>query len=343
MGRQPNTLLDLETIKKYDKKGMFQVYDQWPEIALSSFENDLEGISHDGIDHLVFAGMGGSGAIGSILSSILSKTNLHVTVVKGYLLPRTVDENTLVVNTSISGNTVETLTALDSTKKLKCKTIAFSSGGKIEKYCKDNNIEYRKIPQIHSPRASFTGFLYSMLKVLSSIVPVDKKDVLESISILEKCKKEISSENLTDNNPALNLAEWITGIPIIYYPWGLNAAAIRFKNSLQENSKMHAMTEDVIEACHNGIVSWDQSSNVQPILIQGIDDYTKTKERWMILKEFFDTKKINYREIFSESGNILSKLMGLVYFLDYSTIYRAVLSSIDPTPIEPIDFVKRRL
>ena len=106
---------------------------------------------------------------------------------------------------------------------------------------------------------------------------------------------------------------------------------------------MHAMTEDVIEACHNGIVSWDQSSNVQPILIQGIDDYIKTKERWMILKEFFDTKKISYREIFSESGNILSKLMGLIYFLDYSTIYRAVLSNIDPSPVESIDFVKRRL
>ena len=322
---------------------MFRVYDQWPEIALNSFKSELEEIGHLGIDHLVFAGMGGSGAIGSILSSILSKTNLHVTVVKGYLLPLTVDENTLVVTTSISGNTIETLTVLESTKKLKCKTIAFSAGGKIEKYCKENKIEYRKIPQIHSPRASFPGFLYSILKVLSSIVPIDKKDVLESISIMEKCKKEISSENLNDNNPALNLAEWIIGIPTIYYPWGLNAAAIRFKNSLQENSKMHAMTEDVVEACHNGIVSWERPSNVQPILIQGRDDYIKTKERWLILKEYFETKKISYREIYSEPGSILSKMMGLIYCLDYSTIYRAVLSKIDPTPIESIDFVKRKL
>ena len=149
--------------------------------------------------------------------------------------------------------------------------------------------------------------------------------------------------NLNDDNPSLNLAKWIKNIPIVYYPWGLQASAIRFKNSLQENSKMHAITEDVIEACHNGIVSWSKTSNVKPILIQGDDDFVKTKERWKILKEFFNEKNINYFEINSVQGNILSKLINLIYVLDYSTIYKAILSEIDPTPIEPIDFVKNKL
>jgi len=130
---------------------------------------------------------------------------------------------------------------------------------------------------------------------------------------------------------------------MIYYPFGLQAAAIRYKNSLQENAKMHAIAEDVVEACHNGIVSWEQSSNVIPVLIQGEDDYIKTKEIWKILKEYFKAKNIQYKQIFSGKGSILTKLVRLIYLLDYSTIYKAVLSEIDPTPINSIDYVKNNL
>ena len=103
------------------------------------------------------------------------------------------------------------------------------------------------------------------------------------------------------------------------------------------------ITEDVIEACHNGIVSWERSSNAQPILIEGTDDYVKTKERWDILKDYFNGEKIEYKEIRSVKGGILSKIMNLNYLLDYSSIYHAILCKIDPTPVDAIDFVKRHL
>ncbi|MDX1373411.1 MAG: SIS domain-containing protein, partial [Nitrososphaeraceae archaeon] len=294
-------------------------------------------------NHIVFAGMGGSGALGDIFFSILSKTNIHVTLVKGYLLPKTVDSNTLVVTTSVSGNTVETLTVLDLAKEIDCKIIAFSDGGKIEDCCVKNNIEYRKIPQHLSPRSSFTEFLYSMLRVLGPMLPIDKQDVLESIEQLEKLRKTISSKNLSEDNSSLKLAEWLKGIPIIYYPWGLQAAAIRFKNSLQENSKIHAIAEDVLETSHNGIVSWEKPSNVQPILLEGDEDYIKTKERWQIIRNYFKENNIDFKEVFSIKGNILSKVICLIYLLDYCSIYHAVLSGIDPTPIRSINFIKNKL
>jgi glucose/mannose-6-phosphate isomerase len=322
---------------------MYAVYDKWPEIAKKSFQSDIEECKFSDINHIIFAGMGGSGAIGSIFSSILSKTNIHTSVVKGYLLPKTVDKKTLVIATSISGNTAETISILDSAKKINCKILACSSGGRIEKYCQENKIEYRKIPLIHSPRASFTSFLYSMLKILNSIIPIPLEDVNESIIELEKLRKKISSDNLSIDNPAIELAEWISGIPLIYYPIGMQASAIRFKNSLQENSKMHAVTEDVLEASHNGIVAWERESSVKPILIIGKEDHIKTKERWKILKEYFELNKIEFKEVNSIHGNILSKIINLIYLLDYSTIYRAVLSNIDPSPVKSIDFVKNRL
>jgi len=322
---------------------MCKVYDKWPQIAKESYQSNLTPIDFKDIDHIVFSGMGGSGALGDIFSSILSKTDIHVNVVKGYHLPRTVDSNTLVVITSISGNTIETLSVLDSARKTDCKLIGFSSGGKMENLCTKNNIEYRKIPMHHSPRASFPVFLYSILKTLNSVIPMKKEDISESISEMENSQKQISSSNLNEKNPSLNLAEWISGIPMVYYPWGLEAAAIRFKASLQENAKTHAIAENVIEACHNGIVSWERKSEVKPILIVGHDDYIKTKERWNILKEYFKQNNIDFWEVLSVEGSILSKLINLIYVLDYASIYNAIIQEVDPTPIQSIDFIKSNI
>ncbi|SVD23313.1 uncharacterized protein METZ01_LOCUS376167, partial [marine metagenome] len=300
-------------------KKMYETYDYWPKLAKEYYEKDFSKLEIDDVDHIVFAGMGGSGIIGDIISSILSKTNIHVNVVKGYLLPKTVDSNTLVVATSISGNTDEVLSILKNSENSKAKFISFSSDGNLEKISIENNIKHVKISQAHSPRASLPSFLYSILNVLENVIPIKKNDIVESISKLEKTQKLISSSNLNEKNPSLSLANWIKNIPIIYYPSGLHAAAIRFKNSLQENAKVHAISEDVIEACHNGIVAWENKTSVQPILIQGHDDYIKTKERWKIFKEFLQSRQIDFKEVNSDEGNILSKIMYLIYLLDYST------------------------
>ena len=336
-------MLTKENLEKNDPNGMHTIYDRWAEIARDAYNSDLDSVDFNDIEHVVFSGMGGSGTIGDLFSSILSKTNIHTTVVKGYELPNTIDKNTLVVATSVSGDTVETITTLESTTKQNCNVIAFSSGGKIESFCAKNNIEFRKFPQIHSPRASLPSFVYSILKTLNSIIPITKQDITDSLEQLERTHKEISSANLHEKNPSLDLANWINGIPVIYYPQGLETAAVRFKNSLQENAKTHAITENVVENSHNGIVSWENPSSMVPILIEGKDDHIKTKDRWRILREYFETNNIEYKEILTVDGNILSKIMCLIYMLDYSTIYYSVRLGINPSPIRSIDFIKERL
>jgi len=335
--------MKIENLEKIDSKKMYQTYDKWPEIAKNSFDNDFEKFDTKGIDHIVFSGMGGSGSIGDVVSAILSKEDIHVSNVKGYHLPKTVDSNSLVVATSISGNTKETLTVLEKAQKTDAKIAVFSSGGMLQKFSETNNLFFQEISMIHSPRASFPKFLFSILNILKEIIPIKEIDIKEAISSLEITRNGIFSNNLTEENISLKLAEWIKEIPLIYYPWGLQSAAIRFKNSLQENSKTHVITEDVIESCHNDIVAWEKNSNVQPILIRGHDDYIKTIERWDILKEFFRDRKIEFFEIKSVDGNILSKIVNLVYLLDYASIYHAVLKNIDPSPVNAIDFVKARL
>ena len=336
-------MLTLEEVQKIDSESMYARYDEWPEVAEESYNRDIPKVDLKDIDHVVFAGMGGSGTIGDIFSSILSKRQIHVTVVKGYHLPKTIDDRTLVVCTSISGITNETLSILNEHKNSNGKFVAFSSGGIMEEFCRKNTINHYKIEKIHSPRASCISFLYSALNALEEIIPINKLEIKESIDLLNQTKNKIDSQNLNTKNEALSLAEWIDKIPIIYYPWGLQSAAIRFKNSMQENAKKHILFEDVIEASHNGIVSWEIPSIVQPILMQGKDDHNKTRERWQIIKEFFQEKEIDYKEIFSVDGSILSKLVCLIYTLDMTSIYNAVIGKIDPSPVNSIDFIKNKL
>jgi glucose/mannose-6-phosphate isomerase len=226
---------------------------------------------------------------------------------------------------------------------LNCKLIAFSSGGKMEKICKDNNIEFRKIKKFHSPRASFPSFLFSILNILFPIIPIEEKDIQNALDKMQEVKKIISIKNNSNNNVAMSLAKWISNVPLIYYPRGLECVAIRFKSSLQENSKTHVIIEDIVESCHNGVVAWEKESSVKPIMIRGNDDHFRTIEKYEILSEYFDEKNIEYKEIFSGNGNILTKIISLIYILDYVTIYKSILEEIDPTPVKTIEYIKKKI
>jgi len=337
-------MLDKNQIKKYDQSLMHEAYDQWPKIALDNYKRKIElDIDFEGVDHVAFVGMGGSGAAGEVLRGVLSKSNYHTTIIKGYTLPHTVDSNTLIFATSVSGNSEEPLTILEQIKKSQAQVVGISDGGKMQDVCKKYNYPHIKIEQVNSPRATLPVILYTILSFLGNNFRIRIDDVHESIKLLEETAKKINSNNLSEENQSLSLGMWINKIPVIYYPYGLYAAALRFKNSLKENCKSNAMTEDVVEACHNNIVSWERPSPVQPVLIRGVGDFPKTKERWEILKEYFRTNNIDFHEVISVEGSILSKLINLIYLLDYATIYNAVLNKIDPTPIKSIDFIKSKL
>ena len=327
---------------------MHSIYDKWPHIAREAYEKQSEPpVAYENdINHIVFAGMGGSGAIGDLFSAVLSKTGMHVTVTKGYELPNTIDSNTLVIATSVSGNTPETLYTLNTAAtRTRAHTMAVSSGGKIAGFCKNNGIRHVSTTKTHSPRASFAGVVFAMLGILEDVLPINKRDVTDAIVRLEDMHAKISSANINEpDNVAQKTAERMGKIPLIYHPFGLRAAAIRFKNCLQENAKMHAIIEDVLESSHNGIVAWERPSDVvSPIMITGSDDHPMTKQRWQILQEYFASRDITYEKMESGKGGILAKLMGLIYWADYASIYRAIIDGTDPTPIKSIDFVKKRL
>ena len=335
--------MNFEDLDKIDSKKMYQVYDEWPKIAETNYHIEHKEIELDEFDDIVFAGMGGSGVIGDIFSSILSRTSKYTSVIKGYHLPKTVNSKTLVVITSVSGNTIEALSILKKAREVGTNIISFSSGGMLQEICKKNNINHARIDMINSPRASLTAYLYNMLNILGEHLSIERGEIEISIKELKETARTNSYHNLTQSNFSLGLAKWITKTPIIYYPWGLHAVANRFKNSLQENAKMHAIAEDVIEASHNGIVAWEKQKKFQPILIQGENDFIKTKEVWKIIKTYFKNNDIDFREVYTKNTGILSKIINSIYLLDIVSIYKAVLLGIDVTPVKSISFIKSKL
>ena len=98
-----------------------------------------------------------------------------------------------------------------------------------------------------------------------------------------------------------------------------------------------------LKAATNGIVSWERPDRFQPILLQGQDDYIRTKERWKVFKEYFDENGIDFWQVHSVGGNILSKIITLVYLFDYCSIFLAAKNGIDPSPVRSIDFIKNRI
>ena len=177
--------MNKENIEKFDSQKMLEEYDKWPEMAEEAYSSFSENIKFKKINHIVFAGMGGSGAIGDVFSAILSKTNIHISVVKGYVLPNTVNSETLVIVTSVSGNTLETISVLKKAHEKNCNLMVFSSGGIMGKICDEKNITHFNVKMSHSPRTSFVIYLYSMLKILNKVINLKNEDVIESIQKLK--------------------------------------------------------------------------------------------------------------------------------------------------------------
>jgi len=127
-------MITLSNLKKYDHDKMYAIYDNWPKIAENAYLQKIDEYIPKNIEHIVFAGMGGSGSICDLFYSIFSDTSLHVDVMKGYHLPKTTNSKSLVIPISVSGNSKEILNILQSAHDLNCNIISFSSGGLIEQF-----------------------------------------------------------------------------------------------------------------------------------------------------------------------------------------------------------------
>lgn len=339
-----------EMIKKHDPANQFQVLkDSYTQVEYAwNLNIDLSSIDTSKIKNIILTGLGGS-AIGGELIQNFFRTELKYpyTVNRNYELPPYANEETLVLASSYSGNTEETISALNEAIAKKCQIVCVTTGGKMEEIAKANNIPLGKLQKGYQPRFALWINFFTLLKTLHSLklVPDQNKIVKDSIELLKRKGLEYSQ----DKNPALDFAESTVGyIPVIYAVSDYNSViGTRFKGQFNENSKQHSYFAYFPELDHNEIMGWEgykpNQINIKLINILDEDYHPQVKKRIEITSEVIKKNGGEVVDLKSNENNIKQRLIDLIYFADWTTYYFAVIRGFDPTTIDNINYLKSRL
>lgn len=350
-------MLTPDEIRSVDRSSICSAYDHWPSYCKDAFGRsiDVDERLFSNVSSIVFSGMGGSGTAGDIIADWMRlKCNVPIHIAKNYHIPAFVNEKTLFIAMSVSGGTEETLTALVEAVSVGARVIAISQGGEMEEICRKKKLLHVKIEQRVLPRVTLPEALYSMLNLLTrSPFLGDLKDqIQDSIQTMEQIGRKINQECRYEENPAKQLASWMLGhIPAAYCSPLQRGVGIRFKNSVNENAKVNAVTSEILEACHNELVSWNykdkENSMLKPLLIRNRSDPDEISTRFEIFKEMLQRNGHDVYETPFYGSTALSNIVSSLYLLDYATIYLAILRKVDPTPIDAVfefkDHMKKRM
>ena len=342
-------MLTVEDVERVDVSRLYLDYKLWPKFSRDALQIDVSFPQGLDPDCIVFAGMGGSAAAGDFLQDLFApRMSRPIYVVKDYHLPMFVGERSFIIAVSSSGNTEETLSIVSEALARRAKIAALSSGGMLEEVCRRMNIFYTKIKMASTPRSSFPYTLYPPAKILLETgLAGDVEGLLEaSVASLEKTARFIAPEVDEERNPSKRVAEWVyDGLPVIYASRLHRAAAIRFKSSLNENVKMHALVEILPELCHNDISCWQKTGppNLKPLLIRYSKERPEVEERFEAVKEVVEASGVKVFELHVRDVEELGSMLSTLYILEFATIYAAVLRNVDPLPTPVIDRLKERL
>ncbi len=317
----------------------------------SQIKNNLSGFEkiklvNKNISSVLIIGQGGSGIGGVLLSDLLkNKLEIPVLINNGYDLPRWVDQSTLVIASSYSGNTEETLNVLNKCLVLGLKPICITSGGKVLEICENKNLDFFILPQSFHPREAL-AFSISLLFLVFYKYQIVSKNIIQKLInasdfILNKQEKIIKkSKNLSN--------DIFQKIPIIYSTNFFYGAILRFKQQLNENSKVPCWINIIPEMNHNEIVGWENiykniNKHFSVIFVKSNLDKEKNKLRTDISIDILKTKGINSNIIILEEGDLFCQYILLINLFDFTSFYLANKNNIDPYNIESISYLKSKL
>jgi glucose/mannose-6-phosphate isomerase len=298
------------------------------------------------IRNILLTGMGGSGIVANMVESLtFGRVPIPITVSKGYNIPQFVSPHTLFIACSYSGDTEETVSAVNKAMLKRAHIICITSGGKMLELAKEYNLFYIKLPDgSPSARAQVGHLMVSLLSALyhtNLIGAAFIKETENAIEYLDRGEKAIQAE-------AELIAKKLKGrLPIIYCDGRLHAMAVRFQTQLNENAKQLAHVNTFPEMNHNEIVGWRFPESIlqqaQVIYLYSDHDHGRVEKRMEICREIFEKRSRPIIDIVAEGASLLEQYYYLIHLTDWVSYYVAKENQIDPDPLEAIDFVKDEL
>ena len=337
-----------------DKDDMYQSIWDFPENIIDAIElseNITLKNEYLHVNNIIIAGMGGSAIGGDVVYSLIkNEIKIPFVVNRGYDLPAWANSSTLIICSSYSGNTEETISILEEAKSLGAKVIGITTGGLLESLCKNYSFDFVNIPSGLQPRAalafSFIPLLYILKK--TSLINVEVKNWLESSVDLIKSKREEYSLD-KENNPVYQLANKLYNkLPIIYADSeSLETVAVRLKGQICENSKILAYHSIYPEMNHNEIVGWENNeeffSNYYVLWLMDEEMNSRNKSRKNIISEILSDLNVSQQDIKVDGNSFKERFLLLIHYGDWLSYWCAILHNTDPSPVKNIQTLKDKL
>lgn len=334
--------------EEYDISEMKEKIEGFPDQIMTSWEKGQSLRKEREPANLVVTGMGGSAIAGDLLNDLLFQDiEIPIIVNRGYELPLFVDEQTLLLVSSYSGNTEETIQSFKDGLKRKAMIVVFTSNGEIERIAENERLQVIKLPEGYPPRSALGFSFFSMLGLIKKFfeISMKNKDIENLILNLTKLRNKLARSP----NEITELAEKVEEhIPLIHITRRLKSVALRWQTQLNENSKTAAHINVVPEANHNEIVGLEfprEMIKKMQLIFLRTENYENEQvaKRFPIAEDILRGSVGGITTIKAEGDNKLEDMFSLIYKGDFLSFYLSSLLGVDPTPVKRIDLLKKRL
>lgn len=343
---------DVAAMGRADPGGMLGLVAEFPDQVEAAWQisRDLE-LPWEAPRAVAILGMGGSAIGGDLVRGIWAdRLSVPVEVIRGYELPAWVGPDTLVIASSKSGDTEETVSALTAALERRCPVVVVTTGGALKLVAERAGLPLATFPATGTPRSS-VGYSMALLAGIlerAGVLDLDVAEISAAVSAARAMAARCEPPVPTSENPAKQLA-WslVDRMTVVEAGSFLAPVARRWKAQLNENSKSAAAFEELPEATHNTVVGYEQPESLRDhvfvVLLTSDLDHPRNTLRGQLTGDVLDTAQILHQAVEATGESRLAHALSLIVMGDYVSVYLAFTYAVDPTPVAVIDHIKEQL
>jgi glucose/mannose-6-phosphate isomerase len=349
-----SVLDQMDRLASLDPKSMRQLIEALPTLVAGAARvvRTLSLPAPPCISHIVVSGMGGSAIGGDVVRAVTAASlRVPLLVSRDYRLPGFIDSSTLVVASSYSGNTEETLSSYEQARAAGATIICLTSGGKLAALARDYGHPVIQLPAGLPPRAAL-GYsaiiLFGTLTALG-VLPDMAGHFDETVAILNGLVTRYGPGAPESGNQAKIIARSLWGRLVGVYASNalLDPAAVRWRGQIEENAKNLAFHHLLPEMNHNELVGWELPAQVLQqvgvVFLRDRGDHPQVQRRFDFTREIVAQKTSVVHEVWTEGESLLARIFSLICLGDFVSYYLACLNAVDPTPVPVIETLKQKL
>jgi glucose/mannose-6-phosphate isomerase len=341
---------DLKLINERDPQDTLGIAERQPAQLREDLKPTPGFEAKNTIDKVVYSGMGGS-ALAALYISSWPRLKIPFEVVRNYDIPDYVDESTLFIAASYSGNTEETISAIDEAEQKNAQIVVISGGGKLADLAKEKNYPLVTIPKAEQPRYAVLYNLKGLINILEEAGLLESgkfsKELEDAANFLEESVKAWTATVPTANNQAKQIAQEMIGKSAVIYAGPKFApAAYKWKISFNENAKHIAWTDQLSEFNHNEFIGWTKQPTEKPYAVIDLRsnlEHERIQKRFVVTEKLLSGMRPAPIVVQAEGNSLLEQLLWVTALGDFVTLYTAILSGINPAPVDLVEKFKLAL